>query len=1087
MADGITVDRMKHITEEQVVINIEGLAELDKFARTLNRIVQGTDIQKYWKDGDTLIRMFTESYRRFNKVADETNAKELITLLNALRGKFGTESLDKIVNGFEAMTQSIAKAEGMVGKVVNGLNKDAFSDMYSSFEMLKSRGLELGHVIQTLSDKGSLEELRATIARLSGELVEARERLKDLEAGEGVEAFKQRIAELEAQLKSANREISKLAKSAVEDFNVYLKAFDINPDKLSSLPEKQFRIINELMTKLEQGAITSKQAIMELRANCSELFKQSSYGLIDQQAVTASVTVTEGVARSLNAVSASGESLIQLPDLLAAIFKNAADLHSETQTVNSDLMTLLATINNIAHADTSNLESLATALKSLSNIASIQTESGSLKNTISIINSLTDNSHDYSRLIPLSSVSLAGFNGVKVDRSILYIADLSERVHIDKLEQLNGVSFEKLQSLDLGKIKGAGPALEGLVAVSKSADIQKLQSLADINWDNLNNLRIKKGVIEQISQLTEAVKVLKLYKTAVVDANKDSVEIKTIDSAAIIKQEAKAFEEARKIIEQYYATKTRLLYKGGDITQQDGVFVSLSGKNAKLVETMNQLEAAYARVTSEESRNALTAEHQAQLTDLIDASTQRLATTTDVLAKKQAEAAEAARLKAQSASAEAIAAKQQADAEDADAEAVRRSAAARKDAMAILRAYYELQIKAASIPSIQLSTDAQGNERWINNNPTDRTYDETARQLNEYLPLYNIYLQAKKSEVFTEKDLYELERTEHDLLNKLSGAKEDASNKAAAAAEREAAARERAELRATQASKDAVLSAKKLQNQYQNLISVASLKKHGEHYTALVKDKRALDELVAKYDEGRIGLEEFKDALAQSGMALDSHRTTINLIGKDTQGLVSRISQMAKSFSVWFGTTRLVMSAFRYFKQMVSASIELETAFNQLQIVTGATDKEMEKFAQTSFELAGSLGKSVSEVTKAIETFSRLGYSLSDAGELAKYATIMSNVASVDLEEATTGITSIIKGFDMDVSNAEHVADVLVEVGQKYAVSASEMMTAYEKSGAALNATNTSFEKSAGLIAAANAAVQNANTVGRIMPSITVM
>ena len=49
------------------------------------------------------------------------------------------------------------------------------------------------------------------------------------------------------------------------------------------------------------------------------------------------------------------------------------------------------------------------------------------------------------------------------------------------------------------------------------------------------------------------------------------------------------------------------------------------------------------------------------------------------------------------------------------------------------------------------------------------------------------------------------------------------------------------------------------------------------------------------------------------------------------------------------------------------------------------------------------------------------------------------------------------------------------------------MMEAYEKSGAALSATNTSFEKSAALIASANAAIQNSSIVGKVLPMHTAM
>ena len=204
--------------------------------------------------------------------------------------------------------------------------------------------------------------------------------------------------------------------------------------------------------------------------------------------------------------------------------------------------------------------------------------------------------------------------------------------------------------------------------------------------------------------------------------------------------------------------------------------------------------------------------------------------------------------------------------------------------------------------------------------------------------------------------------------------------------------------------------------------------------------------------------------------------------GNKRAGILQNVGKELQSF---VGRLVSFQSIVRVIREMAKASIELDSAFTQLKIVTGATEAEMAKFERSAYKLAKSLGQSATDVAKSIEVFSRLGYNLTDASKLAEYSGIMSNVASVSNEEATTGLTSIIKGFNMQVSEAEHVSDVLIQVGQKYAVSAGEIMEAFEKSGAALNATGTSFEKAAGLIAAANASVQNAGTVGVALKTVS--
>lgn len=250
-------------------------------------------------------------------------------------------------------------------------------------------------------------------------------------------------------------------------------------------------------------------------------------------------------------------------------------------------------------------------------------------------------------------------------------------------------------------------------------------------------------------------------------------------------------------------------------------------------------------------------------------------------------------------------------------------------------------------------------------------------------------------------------------------------------------------------------------------------------YSDLQRYRQELETLLHTVESTNMPFEQFKAKFGEISRRASESESIIRGNGEATQTWADRIGGLASKFGSWFSITRVIMAAVRAVRKLITSAKEIDTALTQLKIVTNASNEEMEKFANTAIDLAHNLGKSVAELTKSIETFSRLGYSLTDAAELAKYATIMSNVAGVSTEEATTGITSIIKGYGKDVEDAEHVADILVEVGQKYAVSAAEMMEAYEKSGAALHATNTSLEKSAGLIAAANASVQDASVVGK--------
>lgn len=269
----------------------------------------------------------------------------------------------------------------------------------------------------------------------------------------------------------------------------------------------------------------------------------------------------------------------------------------------------------------------------------------------------------------------------------------------------------------------------------------------------------------------------------------------------------------------------------------------------------------------------------------------------------------------------------------------------------------------------------------------------------------------------------------------------------------------------------------------------AAEKSHNESSVAAYERIRVLipqyESLRNELSAGRISEEEATATRRQYNEELERSVSIIKQNGDAHMSLKDTFAALAGNVTKVMGVANTIRMIMMYARMLVKTTIELNDAFTQLRIVTGASDSQMEVFVNTATNLASALGRSVSEVTNSIETFSRLGYALEEASELARYASILSNVAAVDTNSATTGLTSIIKGYDMDVSDAAHVADVLVEVGQKYAISASELMEAFERSGAALNATNVTFEKSAALLAAANSSIQNASTVGTALKTVS--
>ena len=433
-------------------------------------------------------------------------------------------------------------------------------------------------------------------------------------------------------------------------------------------------------------------------------------------------------------------------------------------------------------------------------------------------------------------------------------------------------------------------------------------------------------------------------------------------------------------------------------------------------------------------------------------------------------------------------------AKTSNANASRQAAdAAKAQATAISGSLKEIQATNANITSAYKSLQ----KTLGGSTATGQNASDLNAMKSKYIELQEAVTRLKslKSSA-TQEDINNVYKLQADMQNLISKTQQrvavekqaaDAAQKMAEA-EKQAAANEAAFAAGTEKHTQALTKVNTLLGQVTANTQKWTAARNGNtsaSYASLKDQITALESLKTGLMNGSVSAEQFKERFASIKAAVTDSSTAIRAAGENTQSFGDRISGLAAKFSSWLTVSQAIMYAVRTVKQMVSAAVEVESAMNQIQIVTGASDSQMESFLTRSIALAKELGQSVTDVASSIETFARLGYGMNESAGLAKYANIMANVGNTDVDTATTGITSIIKGYEMDASDAEHVSDVLVKVGQEYAISAEELMAAFQRGGAALHASGTDFEKSAALFAATNASLQNAETTGTMWKTVS--
>ena len=136
------------------------------------------------------------------------------------------------------------------------------------------------------------------------------------------------------------------------------------------------------------------------------------------------------------------------------------------------------------------------------------------------------------------------------------------------------------------------------------------------------------------------------------------------------------------------------------------------------------------------------------------------------------------------------------------------------------------------------------------------------------------------------------------------------------------------------------------------------------------------------------------------------------------------------------------MYARRAVRQLYTNVVELDNAVVNLQIATGKNREETKELVDTYSDLGRELGATTKEVANAADTWLRQGYNIEDTNELIKQSTMLSKLGQMESAEASTALTSSLKGYQLAASDAASVVDKLTAVDMEAAASAGDIATA---------------------------------------------
>lgn len=216
-------------------------------------------------------------------------------------------------------------------------------------------------------------------------------------------------------------------------------------------------------------------------------------------------------------------------------------------------------------------------------------------------------------------------------------------------------------------------------------------------------------------------------------------------------------------------------------------------------------------------------------------------------------------------------------------------------------------------------------------------------------------------------------------------------------------------------------------------------------------------------------------------------RARAKSMGLETENLIDKFENL-------FGqhlSTMITMAALHKMQEALGVIyqnvVDIDTAMTELRKVTNLTSEEYDKFMDRASIQAQKLGVSISDIINSTADWSRLGYSPEDAENLATYSTLLKNVGDGidDINTSSSYLISTLQGFGLLASDAEDIVNKIDAVANTQPVTANDLGEILTRSSAAMAAANNTLEETIALGTAANAVIQDADSVGTVLKTLS--
>ena len=177
-------------------------------------------------------------------------------------------------------------------------------------------------------------------------------------------------------------------------------------------------------------------------------------------------------------------------------------------------------------------------------------------------------------------------------------------------------------------------------------------------------------------------------------------------------------------------------------------------------------------------------------------------------------------------------------------------------------------------------------------------------------------------------------------------------------------------------------------------------------------------------------------------------------LGEGLSAATANASEFEKSMAaanarvIAFGASAgLIIQVQRALKEAVKATIEVEKALTDINVVLNTSTSSLQKFGNELFNIAGQTGQSFQTVAVAATELARQGLSMEKTLLRTKDALILTRLTGMGAEEAVSSLTAAVNSFSKAGITSSQVVNKMAKVDQAFAVSSDDLAKAISRVG----------------------------------------